>query len=114
MWFFYKNVSPREVWQAVRYHIPMNIVLMSAGIATSGLPEDIKNYCRLGIFIATYPLLTVARRLMAQSTNHTMLPRRYTSFRYAFSKIYGEEGIFRGFYRGITFNAIAMLFIITL
>jgi hypothetical protein len=41
-----------------------------------------------------------------------MLPRRYTTFRYAFSKIYGEEGIIRGFYRGFGLSAVAVLALI--
>lgn len=47
-----------------------------------------------------YPLSTVQRRLEVQSSDHSMLPRRYIGVRYALSRIYNEEGLFRGLYRG--------------
>ena len=58
--------------------------------------------------------MTIQRRLTAQSVNHTMLPKRYTSLRYAMSKIWHEEGLAKGLYRGFACNMIAVLGLLTL
>jgi hypothetical protein len=55
-----------------------------------------------------YPLDTVQRRLEVQGPEHSMLPRRYlNNIRFTISRIYDEEGIFRGFYRGAMMNILA-------
>ena len=63
----------------------------------------------------TYPLDTVQRRLEVQGNEHSVLPRRYLNHvRWTLSRIYNEEGIFKGLYRGalmnITSSSIKYLF----
>lgn len=56
----------------------------------------------------TYPLDTVQRRLEVQGNEHSVLPRRYVSnIRWTLSRIYDEEGIFKGFYRGAIMNIMS-------
>lgn len=63
----------------------------------------------ISLFIS-YPLDTLQRRLEVQSGEHSMLPRRYLKdIRWSMSRIYHEEGIFKGFYRGFICNSLASM-----
>jgi hypothetical protein len=65
VWFFFQHIPTKEMWQAVKFHIPMNLMMLFGGISVGMAAEDKKDGARLGLFFICYPLMTVARRLMA-------------------------------------------------
>lgn len=107
---FVNKMSFREAFQGWSLVMPMNFGLsISAILASSGASVENQLVCALLGYSVCYPLNTVQRRLEAQSSDHTMLPRRYKGVRYALSKIYHEEGLVGGLYRGYFCNSLATL-----
>mmetsp|Transcript_6241 Transcript_6241/g.10828 ORF Transcript_6241/g.10828 Transcript_6241/m.10828 type:complete len:322 (-) Transcript_6241:30-995(-) len=103
----YTKVSAAELYQGYTVILPSHMALnLSYAFFVSGLGHQYMPLVAFGSVACTYPLTTVMRRLEAQSREHTMLPRRYIGWRYAMSKIYNEEGLFRGLYRGFLANSI--------
>lgn len=108
------RIRAPEMYQGYTVILPYNLgfsltsALLSGGFGPSSLV--------IAAFISSsvvYPFTTVQRRLECQSREHTMLPRRYLGWRYAMSKIYHEEGLWNGLYRGFLANSVAVRLIQT-
>jgi Mitochondrial carrier protein len=103
---YFQNVPLNETFQGYNVILPKRLIYFFS--LTSSYDSIWKNigWC-LGVLTLVYPLETVQRRLEAQSTEHSMLPRRYIDeIRWTLSRIYHEEGI-RGIYRGYICNILA-------
>lgn len=107
LYFAGQNIFIRELYQGWQCAFPLKFgTTFGAILLTYGNTIDYIVLSNLLAYTLFYPLLTVQRRLECQSTNHTMLPRRYLGVRFAFSRIYHEEG-FKAFYRGFICNGLA-------
>lgn len=104
---FFDTLGKKELFQGYNVIIPKNITYYTFLMA--GFEDPMMRL--FGFFVALtciYPLETVQRRLEAQSVEHSMLPRRYLDeVRWALSKIYHEDGLFKGLYRGYFCNILA-------
>ena len=83
-------------------HLPKNIIM---GIANLNLlPEKpflsllISNY--IG-FALTYPIWTVSRRIMSQSSDLGMISNEYKGIWHGLNQIFKQEGI-RGLFKGFS------------
>mmetsp|Transcript_23539 Transcript_23539/g.23283 ORF Transcript_23539/g.23283 Transcript_23539/m.23283 type:complete len:190 (-) Transcript_23539:26-595(-) len=105
--FLFGKIETYEVYQGWAGAFPRSFGTNVAAMSISnigGLEAIILG--NIFAFTALYPLLTVQRRIEAQTDDHTMLPRRYLGYRFAFSRMYNEEG-FKSFYRGYFCNLIS-------
>ena len=101
------RVDSKELLQGYNVIFPKKALIFASMLYMPTNP--VANVCMASIVqLMIYPLETAQRRLEAQSTEHSMLPRRYLSgVRWTLSRIYHEEGIFKGLYRGFFCNSIA-------
>jgi hypothetical protein len=101
------TVSLHELMQGYNVILPRKLLFYIAVLGGSG-DFQMNVWWTFFTYTALYPLDTVQRRLEAQSTEHSMLPRRFVgNFRWALSRIYNEEGIRQGLYRGYICNMLA-------
>ena len=101
------TLRPQELYQGSKVILPKRALYFVT--LTEGNSDVSYNIAWLwGMLTLIYPLETVQRRLEAQSTEHSMLPRRYLDgIRWTLSRIYHEEGIRHGLYRGYICNTLA-------
>lgn len=96
----------RGLYQGVNVVVPKKVLAYGCFITADHWVDGLYTYLVTQFFV--YPLDTLQRRLECQSEAHSMLPRRYLpDIRWSMSRIYHEEGIFKGFYRGFLCNTIA-------
>lgn len=102
------DLQTRGLYQGSNVIIPKKVLGYSCFFFADNMSSGLFLYF-LSLFIA-YPLDTLQRRLEVQSQEHSMLPRRYlNNIRWSMSRIYHEEGIFKGFYRGFICNSLASI-----
>ncbi|CAI2372067.1 unnamed protein product [Moneuplotes crassus] len=103
-----------DVYQGVACHIPKNVILafgyFSIFTAMSPTMFLIKE---LAIQALIYPIITVMRRIEAQTDRAGMIPQRYINARHCLGLTWREEGI-RGLYRGFTSFSIGMTLFLAL
>jgi hypothetical protein len=98
-----------ELYQGYTVILTYNLTFsLASAFSSEGLGPNSLIASAFLVSSVVYPFTTVQRRLEAQSREHTMLPRRYIGWRYAMSKIYHEEGLWQGLYRGFFANSIAV------
>lgn len=105
------KMTMKEAFQGYTAIFPS--ALITTGFLTFQGP-GFNPYIILLAYLATYPISTAQRRLEAQSTHHTMLPRRYLTLGHALLTIYREEGILGGLYRGVLCNTVSVIYIQTI
>ena len=91
-------------WSAV---LPCSIALNLSLLSVSQGMDPLHSSLGLVAYLYAYAFSTAQRRLEVQSREHTMRPRMFLNFRYAVSKMYHEEGLWYGLFRGIICNSLA-------
>jgi hypothetical protein len=104
----YEFLRWREMYQGWTAVLPQTIALNISLLAVSQGLQPLHAAVGLVAYVYAYAFSTAQRRLEVQSREHTMLPRVYLNFRYAVSKMYHEEGVWHGLFRGIICNSMAV------
>lgn len=107
----YKNVidlwksaiNTKSLYAGVLGHLPLNIILFSSYLLPHNTNNPLWSFTGLIPLIFTYPILTIMRRIEAQSNDKGMLPFKYKGFTNALNIIAKEEGV-KALYRGFSAN----------
>ena len=101
-----QELGVKGLFQGANVVVPKKVLAYGCFIASDHWTGGLCAYVVAQIF--TYPLDTLQRRLECQAGENSMIPRRYLSeIRWGLSRIYHEEGVFKGFYRGFICNTMA-------
>jgi hypothetical protein len=100
-----------DIYNNCLSHIPKNFLFLTGYYSSYFFPGVLLYNPHNAILFGTafsYPILTAMRRLVCQSMSMPgLLPMRYLNLPHALAVIRGEEGFFRGLYKGFLSYFIA-------